>query len=82
MANATQLVEYARQHPGTLTYASGATLVQFAIESLKTSAGVDILQVPHGGTAPAPLDVVAGRVDLLLADAPAIAPMQAPVRSA
>ena len=52
-ANLTQLVEYARQHPGALTYASAATRVQFAIESLKTSAGVDILQVPYSGTAPA-----------------------------
>jgi len=72
--NVTQLVEYARQHPGALTYASGATLVQFAIESLKASAGVDILQIPYSGSAPALQDVVAGRVDLLVADAPAIAP--------
>lgn len=72
--NVTQLVEYARQHPGALTYASGATMVQFAIESLKASAGVDILQIPYSGSAPALQDVVAGRVDLLVADAPAIAP--------
>jgi tripartite-type tricarboxylate transporter receptor subunit TctC len=49
-------------------------LVQFAIESLKTAAQVDILQVPYKGTAPALLDVVAGRVDLLLADVAAVAP--------
>ncbi|MGH8714228.1 MAG: Bug family tripartite tricarboxylate transporter substrate binding protein [Casimicrobiaceae bacterium] len=73
VANMTQLVERARQNPGALTYASGATLVQFAIESLKASAGVDILQVPYSGTAPALQDVLAGRVDLLVADAPAIA---------
>jgi tripartite-type tricarboxylate transporter receptor subunit TctC len=72
--NITQLVAYARQHPGALTYASGATLVQFAFESLKASAGVDILQIPYSGSAPALQDVVAGRVDLLVADAPAIVP--------
>ena len=74
MKNVTQLVEYARQHPGALTYASGATMVQFAFESLKASAGVDILQIPYSGSAPALQDVVAGRVDLLIADAPAVAP--------
>jgi len=72
--NASQLVEHARKQPGTLTYASGATLVQFAIESLKTAARVDILEVPYKGTAPALLDVLAGRVDLLLADVAAVAP--------
>lgn len=80
MKNVTQLVEYARQHPGALTYASGATLVQFAFESLKASAGVDILQIPYTGSAPALQDVVAGRVDLLVADAPAIAPHASAVR--
>ena len=74
VTNVAQLIDYARRHPGALTYASGATLVQFAIESLKASTGVDILQIPYGGSAPALQDVVAGRVDLLIDDAPAIAP--------
>jgi tripartite-type tricarboxylate transporter receptor subunit TctC len=74
VANVTQLVAYARQNPGAVTYASGAAGIQFLMESLKTSAGVDILQVPYSGTAPALVDVVAGRVDVLLVDAPAIAP--------
>ena len=74
MTDAKQLVAYARTHPGELTYASGATLIQFALESLKAAAGVDILQVPYGGTAPAMVDVLAGRVDLLLADVAAVAP--------
>lgn len=74
VANVTQLVAYARQNPGIVTYASGAAGIQFLMESLKSSAGVDILQVPYSGTPPALLDVVAGRVDVLLVDAPAIAP--------
>lgn len=74
VTNVQQLVEHARRNPGELTYASGATLVQYAIESLKTAAGVDILQVPYGGTAPALQAVVAGRIDLLLADVAAVAP--------
>jgi len=74
VTNAAQLVAYAREHPGALTGAVGATMVQFAIESLQTSDGVDILQVPYSGTAPALVDVLGGRVDFLLADVAAIAP--------
>ena len=74
VANVTQLVAYARQKPGALTYGSGAAGIQFVMESLKSSAGVDILQVPYSGSAPALVDVVAGRIDILMVDAPAIAP--------
>lgn len=74
ITNVAQLLDYARKHPGQLTYASGAPLVQFAIESLKASAHVDILQVPYKGTAPGMLDAIAGRVDLVLADVAAAVP--------
>lgn len=74
VTNVQELVAYARKYPGRLTYASSTTGVQFAIESLKAAAGMDILQVPYKGTPPALLDVVAGRVDLLLADVAAVAP--------
>ena len=74
VTDVSQLVDYARKHPGELTYGSGATLVQFAIESLKARIGVDILQVPYTGSAPALVDLVAGRIDLLLADVAAVAP--------
>lgn len=74
VASATELVAMARRQPGALTYASGAALVQFAFESLKNSAGVDLVAVPYKGTAPALLDVVAGRVDLIVADVAAVAP--------
>ena len=71
---AAQLLDFARKNPGKLTYASGGASAQMAIESLKASAGLDIVTVPYKGTAPALLDVVAGRVDLILADVAAAAP--------
>ncbi len=74
VTNVSQLIEYARSEPGRLTCASGPLLVEFAIESLQASTGVDILLVPYKGTAPGLLDVVAGRVDLILADVAAVAP--------
>jgi len=72
--DAAQLVEYARKNAGKLTYASGGTSAQMAIESLKVAEGLDILTVPYKGTAPALRDVVAGRVDLALADVAAAEP--------
>ncbi len=71
---AAQLLDFARKNPGKLTYASGGASAQMAIESLKVAASLDIVTVPYKGTAPALLDVVAGRVDLILADVAAAAP--------
>jgi len=69
-----QLLEHARSNPGKLTYASASALTQVAFESLKSSAGIDIVHVPYKGTAPAVMDVVAGRVDIVVADVAAVAP--------
>lgn len=69
-----QLLAHARRHPGKLTFASTGNIAQLAIESLKASAGIDVVVVPYRGTAPALLDVVAGRVDLVLADVASVAP--------
>ena len=72
---AKDLVQYARKNPGKLTYASSGASAQMAIDSLKVSEGLDILTVPYKGTAPALLDVLAGRVDLVLSDVAAAAPL-------
>lgn len=71
---ARQLLDYASRNSGKLTYASVGASAQLAIESLKASAALDIVTVPYKGTAPALLDVAAGRVDLVLADVAAVAP--------
>ncbi|HSW34032.1 MAG TPA: tripartite tricarboxylate transporter substrate binding protein [Steroidobacteraceae bacterium] len=74
VASLPDLIAYARKHPGKLTYASGATLTQIAIEALKVSAGVDMVYVPYKGSAQAMLDVAAGRVDFGLADVAVVTP--------
>ena len=73
VANLAQLVDHARANPGKLTYVSGVAMAEFAVESLKAAARVDIIDVPYKGNAPGLLDLVAGRVDLLLVDVPAVA---------
>lgn len=72
VTNIGQLVDYARANPGKLTYVSGVAMAEFAVESLKATARVDIVDIPYKGIAPGLLDVVAGRVDVLLADVPAV----------
>lgn len=66
-ANVKELVELARKSPGKLTFASSGlgTSHQLSSELLKALADVDILHVPYRGSAPAHLDLMAGRVDMM-----------------
>ena len=65
-----ELVAYARAYPGRLTYGSGGngSTSGLAAELFKSMAGVDIVQVPYKGSAPAVADLVSGHVDLMFAD--------------
>ena len=65
-----ELVDYARLRPGRLTYASGGvgSTSGLAAELFKSMAGVDIVQVPYKGSAPAVADLVSGHVDVMFAD--------------
>jgi tripartite-type tricarboxylate transporter receptor subunit TctC len=74
-----QLVQYAKARPGQVTYASGALATHLAVRMLAVEVAFDVVQVPYRGTAPAVLDVAAGRVDFTIAD---IAAMEPHVRAA
>jgi len=71
-----ELVAYARQHPGRLSYASGGigSTSGLAAELFKSMAGVDIVQVPYKGSAPAVADLVKGQVDIMFADLALVQP--------
>jgi tripartite-type tricarboxylate transporter receptor subunit TctC len=66
-----EFVDYARRHPGELTYASyGAGSAAHLIgELLKKEAGIDLLHVPYKGGAPALTDVMGGQVNSYFANA-------------
>ena len=68
--NLAELVAYSRQHPGTVNYAStGSGSPQNLVsELLKVKAGLDWVQVPYQGGAPALADVVAGRVQVMFSN--------------
>ncbi|MFL1461758.1 Bug family tripartite tricarboxylate transporter substrate binding protein [Roseococcus sp. DSY-14] len=63
-----ELVAAARQRPGALSYASAGigTAQHLTGARLASMAGLDMLHVPFRGAAPAALEVIAGRVDLLI----------------
>ena len=67
------LVKFARANPGKLNFASAgnATTTQLGAELLKREAKIFMTHIPYRGAAPAITDLIAGTVDLMVADIPA-----------
>ena len=61
------IVAAAKAKPGHLTYANGGTggSHHLAAEMLKMMAGVDIINIPYKGGAPAAMDLMGGQVDMM-----------------
>jgi tripartite-type tricarboxylate transporter receptor subunit TctC len=72
-----ELIAYAKANPGTLNYGSagvGATS-HIAAELFKSMADVNIQHVAYRGTSPSLVDLVAGRVQLVIDNLPPIVPL-------
>ncbi|HEY7742717.1 MAG TPA: tripartite tricarboxylate transporter substrate binding protein [Burkholderiales bacterium] len=63
-----QLVALARAHPGELTFASGTAAggLRLNAERFKAAAGIDIVNVPYQGGAPAVAAVLGGHTPILI----------------
>ena len=72
-----QLVALAKARPGELNYSSGGagTGPHLAMEVLKANAGIDIVHIPYKGAGPALNDLIAGQVQLQLANMIASLPL-------
>jgi len=70
----SEFLDYARAHPGEVTFAVSASGTQLASAMLMRAAGVTIVEIPYKGTAPAVADVLGDRVDFTLADLVAVGP--------
>lgn len=73
---AQDLIDYAKKHPGKLTYGSagnGTSLHQSG-EMFKEAAGVDILHVPYKGAGPATTDFLGGQVDMMFSYVASVLP--------
>jgi tripartite-type tricarboxylate transporter receptor subunit TctC len=62
------LVAYAKANPGKLNFASAGTgsSPHLTAEMLRMAAGIEIVHVPYTGQGPAMLDLLAGRIDLMM----------------
>ena len=70
----TELVQYARAHPGELNFSSpgNGSGAHLAGELLKSMAAVDMTHVPFNGVAPAVAAVLGGQVQAMFASAPSV----------
>jgi tripartite-type tricarboxylate transporter receptor subunit TctC len=68
-ASLAELIGYAKANPGKLTFGVGAlgSSVHLAGELFRSMAGVDIVNVPYKGTAPAMTDLLGGQISLMFA---------------
>jgi len=66
--NVTELVEYAKAHPGQVNFGSAGngTPQHLAGEMVKQAAGIDIRHVPYRGAVPAIADMLGGRIQMFI----------------
>jgi len=71
-----ELIAYAKANPRKIDYGSGGvgSTSHVATELFKTMAGIEMQHVPYRGTGPELVDLIAGRVQLVLDNLPAILP--------
>jgi tripartite-type tricarboxylate transporter receptor subunit TctC len=64
------LIKYAKDHPGALTYGSGGAGSPHHLyaELFKSMTGIEMTHVPYKGSAPALTDVIAGHISLMFSD--------------
>jgi tripartite-type tricarboxylate transporter receptor subunit TctC len=62
------MIEYVKANPGQYSYANpgNGSTHHLAGEMLKSLAGIDMTAIPYKGSAPALIDVIAGRVPFML----------------
>ncbi len=71
-----ELVAYAKANPGKLNFTSvgSGSTPHLSAELLKMLTGTEMNHVPYKGTAPALVDLIAGRVELAFEGTPALLP--------
>jgi tripartite-type tricarboxylate transporter receptor subunit TctC len=62
-----EFVAYAKAHPGMLNFASpgNGSSPHLAGELFKAMAGINMVHVPYNGTAPAEIDLLSGRIQVM-----------------
>jgi tripartite-type tricarboxylate transporter receptor subunit TctC len=70
-----ELVQYAKAHPGKLSYGSSIGIgPHFIAELFKIKSGTDIVHIPYRGGAPMISDLIAGQIDMTVNGKSALLP--------
>ena len=79
VSSVAELIALAKRQPGQLNYASpgNGTPHHLAMELFKQSAGVDIVHISYKGSSGAVIDVVSGRVPMMILAMPLVLPYAA-----
>lgn len=64
--NVAELTTLARKSPGKLTYGSGSTSTLAAVELYKLITGVKIVNIQYKTVPQAAIDLIAGRIDMMI----------------
>ena len=67
--NFQELIAYAKANPGKLAYGTGTTTALASFAQIRASAGIDMLHVPYKGEPAGLIDLISGRIQLMLATA-------------
>jgi tripartite-type tricarboxylate transporter receptor subunit TctC len=71
-----ELVALSKREPGKLSYASAGagSSPHMSVELFKNMAGIDIVHIPYKGTAPGVVDLLAGRVQVMMGNVLTLGP--------
>ena len=61
----TELVQYAKSHPGKLNYGTAGSSIHLAVEFFSAVTGIKMNHIPYKGSAPALTDLIGGQVQVL-----------------
>jgi tripartite-type tricarboxylate transporter receptor subunit TctC len=73
--NVQELLAYARQNPGRVSFGGGSSSSRMSGELLQQLSGAKLLYVPYKGVASAINDVLGGQITMVFADAVAVMPL-------
>lgn len=69
-----ELIAYVKQNPGKVNYGTGNSTSIITTAQLATMEGLRMQHIPYKGDAPSTLDLVAGRIQLLIATPGSVLP--------
>jgi len=68
VTNTAEFIAYAKAHPGELSYGTASTASLVGAETINHVAGLDLVRVGYSSSPQAILDLVAGRLQVMVAD--------------